>query len=219
MKDKYSDFVDHPRYGRRPNVTGLDPDYLSPKVTLHWNATNPGETAKRYKALTGETWPYGEVASRPGQGKRIPNTAVAADLKAQAWATVPVTHYFDVERLCRDCNRWFIFFAEEQKHWYEELGFGLDSDCVRCVPCRKRQQGIGRLCQRYEELFHLADKTADENLEMAECCLSLIEESAFSTRQVERVRMLLNRIPSEMDAAAPSRFKIVTERLRKIESS
>ena len=216
MPDKYANYVDHPRYGRGPNLTGLNPDYRSPKVTLHWNATTPTEAAERYRAITGEKWPTVHGVSCLSVTKRIPNTAVAADLTAQAWATVPVTHYFDVERICRDCDRWFIFFAEEQKHWYEELGFGLDSDCVRCVPCRKRQQGIGRQRQRYEELFHVSERTVDENLEMAECCLSLIEASVFNNRQAERVRMLLNRIPSDASGKVAARHKNLTARVRAI---
>ena len=130
---------------------------------------------------------------------RIPNTAIAADLSRQTPATVPVTHYFDVKRQCRDCDRPFIFFAAEQKYWYEELGFGLDSDCVRCAPCRKRQQGLARKRERYEELFHVPHRTTDEALEMADCCLSLVEASVFHARQIERVRALLKGLSDERD--------------------
>ena len=28
---------------------------------------------------------------------------------------------------------------------YEELGFSIEADCNRCVPCRKQQQGIARV--------------------------------------------------------------------------
>jgi hypothetical protein len=160
-------FVEHPRYGSRPKITGLNPrnDYY--RVFLHWHS---------------------------GDESRIPNTAIEADLKRQSPATVPVTHYFDVRRVCRDCSQQFIFFALEQKHWYEELGFGLDADCVRCPVCRKKQQGVARMRHRYEELFHVSHRSPDQNLEMAECCLTLMEESIFHPRQTERVRMLLNRV-------------------------
>src|SRR5688572_8761575 len=108
--DEYAAFVDHPRYGRHPHITGLNPDGGSDDVFLHW----------RWRK----------------KGCLIPNTAIPADLSRQTAATIHVTHYFDQKLECRDCRRLFIFFAEEQKHWYEELGFGLDSDCVRCVFCR-----------------------------------------------------------------------------------
>ena len=38
-KDPYQEFVDHPRYGRRPILTGLNPSPFDAEVRLHWNAT------------------------------------------------------------------------------------------------------------------------------------------------------------------------------------
>lgn len=174
-KDKeYEAFVEHPRYGQGPRPTGLNPsmeDWTKPSgpyIKLHWHS---------------------------GPDCRIPNTAIVANGSKQNFTTMPVSHYFDVKRTCHDCSRPFLFFAEEQKYWYEELGFPLDADCVRCVPCRKQEQGIAQKRQRYEELFHAPSLTEEESLEMAECCMSLIEASVFSPRQHERVRMLLNRVP------------------------
>ena len=174
--DEYLEFVTHPRYGQRPRITGLNPetDYGG-DVFLHWHS--PKEC-------------------------RIPNTAICANLSRQAPATVSVTHYFDVKRQCHDCGKPFIFFAEEQKYWYEELGFGLDSDCVRCVPCRKKQQGIARLREKYEELFHIPERTIDQNLEMAECCLGLIEASVFHKQQLQHIRILLTKKRARNDTDA-----------------
>jgi Probable zinc-ribbon domain len=166
--DGYDEFVLHPRFGRGPRVTGLHP--TKPKdmcpatlVRFHWHSV-----------------------------KKILNTAVVADCSKQAFTVLPVTHYFDVPRVCRVCRRPFLFFALEQKHWYEELGFPLDADCLHCLPCRKLEQGLARSRHRYEELFHIEARSAGESLEMAECCMSLIEGKQFSARQIERVRMLLN---------------------------
>jgi Probable zinc-ribbon domain len=131
------------------------------------------------------------------EGVRIPNTAIPADLSRQMPATVPVTHYFDAKRQCADCGRPFIFFAAEQKYWYEDLGFPLESDCVRCVVCRKKQQGLELNRERYEELFHVQERTSEQDLEMAECALSLVEASIFGKRQLERVRSTLKKIPSD----------------------
>jgi len=127
----------------------------------------------------------------------VRGTAVAADLARQSPATVPVTHYEDMDKVCRDCGRRFIFFAEEQKHWYEYLGFPLEADAVRCPPCRKRLQHIAGRRRCYEEAFHLPRRTVEGTLAMAECCLVLIEEAIFHSQQTERVRMLLKRIPQE----------------------
>ncbi|PKN96854.1 MAG: hypothetical protein CVU43_18600 [Chloroflexi bacterium HGW-Chloroflexi-5] len=111
----------------------------------------------------------------------------------------------------------FIFFAEEQKHWYEELGFGLDSDCVRCVNCRKRQQGIAIARERYEELFHIHERSVEENLEMAACCLTLIESNTFSRARAQQVRSLFNRIRRQRSEDASRLLIDLTSRLHAIE--
>ncbi|HEY5707613.1 MAG TPA: zinc-ribbon domain-containing protein [Terrimicrobiaceae bacterium] len=190
MALEYRDFVTHPRYGQGPRITGLNPetDYAA-RVFLHWHSP---------------------------KGTRIPNTAIPADLSRQSPATVPVTHYFDVKRQCRDCGKPFIFFAAEQKYWYEDLGFGLDSDCVRCVVCRKKQQGIGLKRERYEELFHVADRTTGQNLEMAECCLSLVESDVFHKRQLPHIRGILKRLPPGSNESEP-KVKNLWERLHALE--
>lgn len=186
----YSEFVEHPRYGRGPRFTDL--------------ATKSKPTGYR-------------LASYISQDM-IPGTAVEADLERQTSSPVPVLYYFDLQRLCVDCCRPFIFFAEEQKHWYENLGFVLDADCVRCVPCRKRQQGLGRMRERYEELYHVHDRSAEQDIEMAECCLSLIEASLFHRRQVERVRMLLNRIHSGIHEEMKEQYNALLARLAALHS-
>jgi hypothetical protein len=174
--DDFDDYVAHPRYGQRPRLTGLHPDKSAttkpgePFVKFHWHSPEP---------------------------VRMANTAVAADVSRQIFTTMPVTHYFDVKRVCHGCQRPFLFFADEQKHWYEELGFSIEADCNRCVPCRKQQQGVARQRERYEHLFHVEHRTPAENLEMAEHCLALVEASVFGRRQTERVRMLLRGVPTQ----------------------
>ena len=187
----YREFVTHPRYGQGPRITGLDPETDDAgHVFLHWHSP---------------------------RDSRIPNTAIPADLSRQSPATVPVTHYFDVRRQCRDCGRPFIFFAAEQQYWYEELGFGLDSDCVRCIVCRKKQQGIGLKRERYEELFHVADRTAEQDLEMADGCLSLVEAHVFHKRKLQHVRAILKRIPPDSKEGAELKVQTLWERLHALE--
>lgn len=215
--DKYADFVEHPRYGRGPRITGLNPKPHDQGVSLHWNTIDHEEIVAQWEAVMNEPYPYGTSRSDSGRPRRIANTAIPADLARQAAATVAVTHYFDLERRCRDCNRPFIFFAAEQKHWYEELGFGFESDCVRCVECRRREQGIARDRETYETLFHVADKTIEESLEMAAACLSLIEAGEFTKKQAQRVRSLLNAVPAEADIRKRSRYTSLVERVAAVE--
>jgi hypothetical protein len=217
MADKYANFVEHPRYGQRPRITGLNPSPFVAGVHLHWNATSTAEVAQQHERVTGKKWPYGHARSER-DSQRIANTAVRADLKRQTPATVAVTHYFDLERKCIDCRRPFIFFADEQKYWYEELGFGLESDCVRCVECRKQQQGVAQLRQRYEELCHVSPRSIAENVELAECCLTLIEQAVFTPRQLPRVRMFLNTIPDDAEQPLRRQHDDLLARVRAVES-
>lgn len=193
MKTKhadYSKFVEHPRFGRGPRYTDVSPREKRPGYRL---ATYISDNAIR-------------------------GTAIEADLERQSFSPVPVLYYFDLKRDCVSCNRPFIFFAEEQRHWYESLGFVLDADCIRCVECRKQRQGLERQRHRYEELFHRKYRSLDENLEMAECCLCLIENALFHKRQTERVRMLLNTIPQDHDSSVDKRYNDIRRRVLAIET-
>jgi len=190
--DEYGHYVAHPRYGQGPHITGLNPqhDYIG-GVALQWHS--PSEC-------------------------RIPDTAVPADLTRQSPATFPVTHYFDLKRSCDDCRKPFIFFAEEQKYWYEELGFGLESDCIGCAFCRKKQQGIAQSRAWYEALFHIADRTVEQKLEMTECCLNLVEASVFHRNQIQHIRMLLNQLSAEVWHGSQAKMSELHDRLHALET-
>jgi len=216
--DDYSAFVEHPRFGRRPRFTGLNPSPFDDAVKLHWNTSTPEEIAAQWKAVMGQEWEYLHLLDRSSRPSRIPNTAIAANLSLQTPATVPVTHYFDLERTCRDCRRPFIFFADEQKHWYEELGFGLESDCVRCVECRKKHQDIAHKRKLYESLFHVEDRTVEQSMQMADACLAMIEAGIFTVRQTQRVRCLMNSVPQDAEVRGQSEFKTLLERLAAVDA-
>jgi hypothetical protein len=192
----YSTYVEHPRYGRSPRYTGLDIRPFSPGVTLHAKAVSGAEICRGL----GESWAKllgVEALKAQKETPRIPGTAILADPSRQNNPTYPATHYYDLERVCRDCKRPFIFFAEEQQHWYEGLQFPLDADCVRCPECRKKEQTLARKRRQFEQLSHLKDRDWKANLSMAECALTLVEQGIFHFRQTERVRALLKKVPEE----------------------
>ncbi len=154
----YKNYVEHPRYGRKPRVTGLNPgEDFKLGICLHWHSG------------------------------RIPNTAIEADLSRQSPATVPVTHYYDLQRKCRSCQRPFIFFAEEQRYWYEELQFGLEADAVHCVECRQEHRELGRIRALYQSLSGKARADA-ETLEMVEAGILLIREGMFGHKCLPKLR-------------------------------
>ncbi len=163
--------AEHPRFGTAPRLTGLDPvNTADGSVFLHWHSPT---------------------------GVRVPNTAVAADLAHQAPATVAVTHYFDSRRVCRVCRAPFLFFADEQKYWYERLGFPLEADCLECVACRKDLQRLRVARKTYERLLGSPSRSADETLALVECAVVLVESSVFSKQLLPKLRGLLNPVLAE----------------------
>jgi hypothetical protein len=208
----YAEYVEHPRFGRQPRFTGLDVDGDLPGIHLHWiNGPLTEAHLDAVERLIGR-----RIESYDDGTRLVPGTAIKADLARQTPATFPVTHYYDLDKVCRDCGRRFIFFAEEQKHWYEELGFPLEANCIRCPTCRKKLQLIANKRRRYEALFHVSHRSDEENFEMADCCLSLVEEGIFTNQQLERVRMLLKQI--SVDCRLDLRFRSLTERLEQAET-
>lgn len=174
--DDYRSYVEHPRFGRGPRFSGLNPDVRRP-FDVHWHSD---------------------------EKVRIPNTAIEADGSKQRWAAgensyghgTVIRYYFDLRRVCRDCGRPFISFAEEQQHWYEVLGFPLEVDCVRCHECRRAQRGLEAAHKRYQELVVLPEPTPSEVVELTTLSLELIDGGAFSPhpRTFSRIRMWLNRL-------------------------
>jgi len=184
------EYVEHQRYGSRPRITGLDVDPDDPDVFLHWSTGLLSQDSWRVlEGLGVDPDELGETA------EVIPGTAVVANLEIQTPATVAVTHYYDIARPCRDCDRMFIFFAVEQKRWYEELNFPLEADCVRCYPCRAEMRALQKLRFRYEELVGQEELDEDEHLELALCRLELVEERVFGGKQASAIRAFLNKYP------------------------
>ena len=179
---EFASNVAHPRFGKGPRRTGLDVEGTADgKVFLHWHS---------------------------GPGVRVPGTAIAADVSRQRPATIPVTHYYDAKRTCRKCGRPFLFFAEEQKHWYEALAFPLEADCLECPPCRKGEQKLRALHRRYDALLARPDRGAADTLELVRCAVQLVESSVFTPKALPRLRALLKPLlahrqaPSHAEAAA-----------------
>ena len=211
--DRFAEFVDHPRYGRRPRITGLNPQPHDKGVNLHWNATTYQEVVSGYEAVIGK-WPYGNLGIRVERTRRIPNTAVASDLSRQSKATVPVTHYFDLERVCQKCGKSFIFFAAEQKHWYETLRFPLEAQAIHCSMCRKQNQALGKARATYERLQKSEKRSGSDAVRLLEALLTLIENKVFSTRQTQHARAIIKTLPAEARADYLKRIKQIEETTR-----
>lgn len=130
-------------------------------------------------------------------------SAIPADVSQQNFTTFPRGYYVDILKLCRDCKRNFIFFAKEQRYWFEELGFYVDADCVRCCECRVNQHELKQRFQRYSETIVLADPScktlADSSCETLE---TLVDDVVVlwsgglihNQHKLRRIRNLANEV-------------------------
>lgn len=179
---EFDDYVEHPRFGRGPQYTDVSAekqDYPN-AYTASWRSTR-------------ET--------------RVLGTAVAADLSRQTPATLPVLFYFDERRTCADCCRSFLFFAEEQKYWFEQLGFKLEADCIRCWPCRHVRQSLEAAQARYEELARLDCPSRQEQVELLDVGLKLCEQGIFGRKVLQRFRTIANQLwPQDPGCAERAEF-------------
>ena len=170
----------------RRTITGVvsHPRYGSAVVRSGTTAT-PEEVRASY-------WQYKEADI-------FPESAIAADISKQNFTTFPRAYYVDMRKTCRDCKREFIFFAREQQHWYEELGFYIDADCERCFPCRKSERTIPRHFRRYSELIAKKTLTDDELVTVVRDAIALWNAGVL--RDEQRLRRFRNlarrRIPGE----------------------
>lgn len=191
----YSAYVYHPRYGRSPRYKGLDPDRNDRNVNVHANTGIMSDAIIAHLRKTWGEWPPPWFAAeRPVP---VRGTAVEADTSRQVFCPVPVTHYYDLDVVCVGCQRHFLFFAEEQKFWYEELQFDLGSIAVRCCECRKQERWLANQKKQYEALCHVSPRTLEQTFEIADCCLTLLEQGIFHPRQKEHVRQFLNAVPED----------------------
>ncbi|MEM1298594.1 MAG: zinc-ribbon domain containing protein [Pseudomonadota bacterium] len=170
-------FVDHPRYGDQPIRSGEN-----------WTEA---EVRAAY-------WGYNRTAYT--RDVLFPETAIRADWTKQYAGWGWRRAYVDIARPCRTCRRWFLFFALEQKYWYETLGFFIDADCVHCQECRHEQHVQDRQVQLYEALLAKPGKTRSEWLELSRLGDALFEigyikkaETLQRTRLPRRLRAGLGR--------------------------
>lgn len=62
---------------------------------------------------------------------------VASNPEKQHYTVIPESVYCSMKLGCERCHEEFWFTANEQKGWYEEWGFWIDSVPKHCEPCRR----------------------------------------------------------------------------------
>lgn len=112
-------------------------------------------------------------------------TAIPADTSRQNFSLYPRTIYVDIERQCIQCDKWFLFYALEQKYWYEHLGFYVDADCTKCINCRINERGIKKFMMTYQDLVNKENRSEKETRELKQAALELFQRGYL--KDVEKI--------------------------------
>jgi len=117
---------------------------------------------------------------------------IRADSAKQNYSTVPRFFYFPRLRTCKRCGRWFLFSAREQKFWYEDLSFYVDSTAVECANCRKQVRETKADLERYVEGVKLTTLEDAQLVELARLGVRLLQAGVLKNDQ--SLRGVLNRV-------------------------
>ena len=91
-------------------------------------------------------------------------TAAKADTSKQDFTVCPRYWYVEVTFHCARCGEAFVFSAEEQRFWYEDLGFYVDSCAKHCPTCRRQIRELNALRQDAAALRRDADVVNKQRL-------------------------------------------------------
>ncbi len=78
------------------------------------------------------------------------STAVKADISKQNFSVCPRHWYINAAFRCGRCKKTFVFTVDEQRFWYEELGFWIDAQPRECENCRRELRELKTLRQEYD---------------------------------------------------------------------
>ena len=135
---------------------------------------------------------------------------LAADVSRQNFALYPRVFYVDMLVRCRECQRPFLFFAKEQQHWYEGLGFYVDADCVHCPVCRKKFHRQQALLKRYGRLVALQQPTRKELMQLVDDTIALLQTGHLkNTQRLSTLTSKARRLIPESPGVEQLRLQIV----------
>jgi hypothetical protein len=150
-KIKTVNLVSHPRYGSEPKPSGYNFSEAQIRAD-YW----------RYKS-----------------DRLFHETAIPANPNNQNFSVFPRKYYVDILRTCRSCHRSFIFFAREQRYWYETLRFFIDADCVLCPVCRREARSTQRRLRRYSDLYMKTSPSRKELMFLVDDAIHLLEKGVL----------------------------------------
>ncbi|PAW72970.1 MAG: hypothetical protein B9S33_22570 [Pedosphaera sp. Tous-C6FEB] len=84
------------------------------------------------------------------------STAVRANPALQNYTVAPRHWYLDARFRCAACPADFVWSAQEQRAWFEDYGFYVDSRPTLCPRCRADRRNARRLRREYDASVTLA---------------------------------------------------------------
>lgn len=98
-----------------------------------------------------------------------------ADVDRQNYTVAPRQWYVDTTIVCRNCGVEFLFSVNEQRVWYEEYQFIVDSFPNRCRLCRFDRREMNRLRREYDVSIVAATKRSCVDVELKRKLVAVIE--------------------------------------------
>jgi hypothetical protein len=117
-------------------------------------------------------------------------TAQRADVSKQHCTVCPRHWYMDATFVCCDCGQEFVFTASEQRYWYEDRRFWIDSLPKRCLPCRKAERSRLDLRKRYDAL--ITEALSQSTIEQKQQLVEIIDALELAEGKIPE-RMATNR--------------------------
>lgn len=107
--------------------------------------------------------------------------------------------YYDREKKCGGCSKPFLFYAAEQKFWWEVLGIPIEISAVRCCACRSRERKSTAWLREYNKLRRETPVSRVPSICQRTAALMLILRDAgkLDLKSLAPVRTILNRVPVE----------------------
>ena len=102
------------------------------------------------------------------------DSAVRADPERQNCSICPRYWYVDTIFPCDRCESEFAFSAAEQRIWYEEYGFWIDSLPKHCLECRRALRDLKAARQEYDRSIEEALRS--DNAELKKRVAEVIDQ-------------------------------------------
>ena len=97
---------------------------------------------------------------------------------------------------CHGCQTNFLWSASEQKAWFEDYQFWVDSYPTLCKKCREQKRELKRIRQEYDAL--VAKAKSSKEIDIKRKVLGLIESLEYSLKLpdgiIETKKTLLKQI-------------------------